>query len=141
MLNQNKMSYQLAKLLATHPSHPNNPDIANAFFRAGMIESWGRGIEKIIHQCLIAGLPAPVFDTTFGGLQIEFYPINKTVEETVEETILRMIKTNPKTTANDILATTGLSRRGVEYNLNQLKTIGRIRRFGSTKSGTWQIVE
>ena len=65
----------------------NNPDIANAFFRAGMIESWGRGIEKIIHQCLLAGLPPPVFDTTFGGLQIEFYPVNKTVEESIGESV------------------------------------------------------
>ena len=40
--------WTLNDLLTTHPSKPNNPDIANTFFRAGMIESWGRGIEKII---------------------------------------------------------------------------------------------
>lgn len=31
-----------------HSSQPYNPDVANAFFRAGMIETWGRGIERIM---------------------------------------------------------------------------------------------
>ena len=34
-------------LLAPHYSQPFNPDIANTFFRAGEIEAWGRGIERI----------------------------------------------------------------------------------------------
>ena len=37
-----------AQLLEKHASEPYNPDVANAFFRAGMIEAWGRGIEKIL---------------------------------------------------------------------------------------------
>lgn len=35
-------------LLSSHRSFPYNPDIANAFFRSGEIEAWGRGIERII---------------------------------------------------------------------------------------------
>ena len=35
-------------LLSSHRSMPYNPDIANTFFRAGEIEAWGRGIERII---------------------------------------------------------------------------------------------
>jgi len=34
--------------MGKHPSKPFNPLLANAFFRAGYIESWGRGIEKIL---------------------------------------------------------------------------------------------
>ena len=37
-------------LMQKHRSLPHNPDIANTFFRAGFIESWGRGIEKIKRQ-------------------------------------------------------------------------------------------
>lgn len=66
------LDWTLKKLLSTHPSKPNNPDVANIFFRAGMIEAWGRGISKIINLCLSTGLPEPIFDTGFGGLQIEF---------------------------------------------------------------------
>lgn len=63
---------KLEKLHADHPSNPNNPDVANVFFRAGMIKFWGRGIFKIINLCTVAGLPEPIFNIGFGWLQIEF---------------------------------------------------------------------
>ena len=34
-------------LMQPHDSKPYNPDIASVFYRAGYIETWGRGIEKI----------------------------------------------------------------------------------------------
>ncbi|MGO9471649.1 MAG: ATP-binding protein [Isosphaeraceae bacterium] len=36
---------------AKHPSRSFNPDIATAFFRAGMIEAWGRGIQRVLEAC------------------------------------------------------------------------------------------
>ena len=48
-------------LLQEHSSRPYNPDIANAFFRSGYIEAWGRGIDKITEQCVAVGLPTPQF--------------------------------------------------------------------------------
>lgn len=39
--------WTLEKLMGKHPSHPFNPLLASAFFRAGYVESWGRGIEKM----------------------------------------------------------------------------------------------
>ncbi len=58
-------------LLSLHQSHPTNPDLANAFFRAGEIEVWGRGIERIFAACKEAGTPKPRirFDA---GLWMEF---------------------------------------------------------------------
>lgn len=38
-------------LLKQHKSRPYNPLIANTFYRAGFIESWGRGIQKIKESC------------------------------------------------------------------------------------------
>lgn len=35
------------KLFAEHASQPRNRNIANAFYKAGFIETWGRGINKI----------------------------------------------------------------------------------------------
>lgn len=32
-----------AKLLQKHSSFPRNHNIANAFYKAGFVESWGRG--------------------------------------------------------------------------------------------------
>lgn len=43
--------WTLDDLLGKHNSRPYNPLIANTFFRAGYIESWGRGIQKIRESC------------------------------------------------------------------------------------------
>jgi len=55
-----------------HSSRPYNPDIANAFFRCGYVESWGRGIEKITEQCTSAGLPMPVITNKGSDFWITF---------------------------------------------------------------------
>ena len=55
-------NWTIEKLLSKHPSKPYNPDIANAFFRSGYVEAWGRGIEKITNLCIEAGLPVPLFN-------------------------------------------------------------------------------
>jgi ATP-dependent DNA helicase RecG len=54
-------NWTLKNLLTKHSSRPYNPDIANAFFRSGYVEAWGRGIDKITGQCILAGLPTPQF--------------------------------------------------------------------------------
>ena len=56
-------TWDVARLLAKHPSKPYNPLIANAFFRAGYIESWGRGIETISRECEAHGVDAPSYDS------------------------------------------------------------------------------
>ena len=54
--------WTVENLMQKHSSIPYNPDIANAFFRAGHVESWGRGTIKIIEQCKEHGLPKPEFE-------------------------------------------------------------------------------
>lgn len=53
--------WTVARLTTKHPSRPYNPDIANAFFRAGLIESWGRGTLKILNEAKKAKIPTPDF--------------------------------------------------------------------------------
>jgi ATP-dependent DNA helicase RecG len=56
--------WTVENLKQKHSSIPYNPDIANAFFRAGLVESWGRGTIKIIEQCKEHGLPKPQFENS-----------------------------------------------------------------------------
>lgn len=56
--------WTVENLKQKHSSIPFNPDIANAFFRAGLVESWGRGTIKIIEQCMEHGLPKPEFENS-----------------------------------------------------------------------------
>ena len=60
--------WTIDNLLGKHRSRPYNPDIANTFFRAGEIEAWGRGIERIIEACKNANTPEPEFKYDGGGL-------------------------------------------------------------------------
>ena len=64
--------WTLEKLMGKHPSHPFNPLLASAFFRAGYVESWGRGIEKMRRECADHDAPAPIFDTSMSGLMLSF---------------------------------------------------------------------
>ena len=48
-------------LMKQHKSRPYNPLIANAFYRAGFIESWGRGIQKIKDSCIAQGCNEPEY--------------------------------------------------------------------------------
>lgn len=59
-------------LKGKHPSHPRNKNIADAFFKMGYIETWGRGISKIINACQTAGMPEPILEEFAGGFQITF---------------------------------------------------------------------
>lgn len=59
-------------MLGAHASHPYNPDVANAFFRAGEIESWGRGIERIFSACRDSESPLPVIRLDGHDLWVEF---------------------------------------------------------------------
>jgi ATP-dependent DNA helicase RecG len=46
-------------LLNKHGSRLYNPDIANVFFRAGEIETWGCGIERMMSACEEYGYGMP----------------------------------------------------------------------------------
>lgn len=53
-------------------SYPRNPSIAGVFFKAGYVESWGRGTNKIIEALEGAGLPEPFIEEAMKGLRVTF---------------------------------------------------------------------
>ena len=60
-------------LKKVHRSKPRNPLIADVCFKAGYIDSWGRGTIKIIEACKEAGLPDPVLKEQQGGFLSKIY--------------------------------------------------------------------
>ena len=139
------------KLLVTHPSMPYNPDIATTFFRAGLIEAWGRGTIKIIQDCKTFGLPTPTFSTEFSGLMVIFYSSTaktsvKTSEKTSEKTsvktsekILVLMKENKNITIAELAKKIGVAKRSIERNLQKLKEEKQIERIGSARGGYWKV--
>jgi len=64
----------------------------------------------------------------------------KTVGKTVGK-LLGIIMENPKITTEEMALKTGLSIRGVEYNLNKLKEEGLLKRIGPAKGGHWEVLD
>ena len=64
---------KIEDLKKVHKSSPRNKIIAEVFFKAGLIENWGRGTVDIIDCCKAAGLPEPEFIEEQGGFTVNFY--------------------------------------------------------------------
>ena len=60
------------QLRQKHPSVPRNPDLARVFFLSGLIESWGRGTQRILEVCRDKGTATPQIQQDGTGFWIEF---------------------------------------------------------------------
>src|SRR6185436_5250815 len=164
-------NWTLKKLLGKHPSCPCNPLLANAFFRAGYIDSWGRGIEKIHRECREHGIEPPVYDFDMAGLMLTFrtsfahlqvatlepgrgttlittqettrttQEIAGTTQETTQETTLALLRAQPSITRRELANRLGISDNGIKYHLERMKAAGVIRHVGATKSGYWEVLK
>ena len=67
-------------------------------------------------------------------------PQNISHKKTVEK-ILAAIINNPQITQVELAKMSGLTRRGVEYNLSKLKEKELIVREGSDKGGYWKVLK
>jgi ATP-dependent DNA helicase RecG len=88
-------TWTLEKFLGNHASVPFNPGVANVFFRSGMIEAWGRGIERIMAACREAGTPEPEveFDPTGLWLTFHYLPEHRTPVEVPVKTRVEIPET------------------------------------------------
>lgn len=164
-------NWTVEKLLHKHPSIPYNPDIANTFFRAGYIESWGRGMLKIIKECKKADILEPEFKYDYHGLMVEFKSKQTLTSEAnvledgavyygkrrenvggasvkrrgnVGETsgkILALIQATPHITIPELASAIGVTERSVERNIQKLKEEKLLTRIGADKGGSWAIIE
>ncbi len=141
------MERNLARRLPeiAHPSVPYNPAVANGFFRAGLIEAWGRGTLRMIDDCEKDKAPIPSFKYDFSGFIVHF--IFKRMagigsqesSEKMAGEILTLIEQNPHIRIPQLAEKLGLPIRTVERQIKNLKMKNRIIRKGSTKSGTWEV--
>lgn len=60
------VGWTLDRLMGQHKSLPRNPTLASVFYRAGLIEAFGRGIEKIMSQFEGRHEFDPVFEADSG---------------------------------------------------------------------------
>lgn len=63
VVNEGKLPPEISvdDLKREHLSKPRNKLVADIFYKAGFVESWGRGTLKIVNECKKAHIPEPVF--------------------------------------------------------------------------------
>jgi len=59
-----------------HTSQPRNLLIADVCFKGGYIDSWGRGVQKVLSTCKAAGLPEPEIKEFQNGLLVTLFKNN-----------------------------------------------------------------
>ena len=127
----------------TDGSMPHNPRIADVFYRHGLMETWGRGIELIMDGCKAAGLPEPTFEVNqpFVNLIIRFKEsLGGLNLSALDKAIIKYIKDNPNSTVDEISRALGKAKRTTERAMSTLRGNGVIDKEGSKKSGKWVIL-
>jgi len=137
-------NWTIETLLDKHSSKPFNPDIANALFRSGYIESWGRGIAKMTEQCSNYGLPAPLFLFKSSGFWVEFrkdiYNQNQLKERGLNERQIKAVmfmKSNDKITNKEYQEINDIAERTASRDLSDLVNKGIINSSGIKGAGAF----
>ena len=146
-------------LMQPHDSIPYNPDIANVFYRAGYIETWGQGIQKICDECVALGAELPKYEIIGTGLRVYFPALKSALidqpkvpkghsaktdgalDDTMALRIIEIIRSKPDITLDQLSAEAGIARRTLVRYMSGLKDAGRIERIGGKRYGHWQINE
>ena len=148
ILNEAKLSKEITvdNLMESHPSKPYNKLIAEVFYKAGLIESWGRGTQRIVEECEKANLPIPKFEYKDGTFYVIFFKRNyekenvtENVTENREALIIKLITENENITTTEIAKILNVVRRTVARDIENLKAKGIINRIGSDKGGYWKV--
>ena len=82
-------------------SRPHNPRAAHGFYRAGMIEAWGRGIRRIGEFCREAGNPRPIWTPEPGDVLCLRFPFSEAYQAADRKARKVGRGRNDRTTAGD----------------------------------------
>ena len=141
-------------LMRTHNSRPYNPDLAGTFYRAGYIEAWGRGIQKICEACEELGTPMPEYILLGDDLTVKFSALesvtlsdskipkrqNGGLNGGLADRIIAIISSDKTITVVEISDILNVPKRTVEREIKNLRERGMITRKGGRRYGYWEIM-
>jgi ATP-dependent DNA helicase RecG len=144
----------IEQLKKPHASYLRNPLLADIFYKAGYIESWGRGTLNIIDYCTSANLPEPEMSEEMNGFLLVIHKYGEGSEKIPETTqksprkvpeksqkILNALKENPFLSRKQLALNLGESEHTIQSRLRKLQKDGLIKRIGTAKGGHWEVVE
>ena len=144
-------------LMEPHNSRPYNPDIANVFYRAGYIEHWGRGIQKICDACKELGAELPVYELIGNGLRVHFKALESALidepktpnrqdvgkdvglEVGLAEKIIDLILEDSEIKMSEMAEKLEVTTRTIEREMKKLRESGRVIRVGGKRYVHWEV--
>ncbi|MFN7093858.1 MAG: RNA-binding domain-containing protein [Burkholderiales bacterium] len=132
-------------------SIPRNPKIANVLYYHKIFESWGRGVQMIIDECIKAGHPEPFYSQDSVGTLLTI-PAKQRIGTSLtkldtqhlssrQQEIIAILKQYNELAKEEIghKLNKPVSERWLRNELNTLKDMGYITYIGNTKSRKWFI--
>ena len=142
--------WTMESLLQRHQSRPYNPKIARAFFRAGYIESWGRGIQKIFEVCNEYGALQPKYVVHSEDIMLKLAAVSITdkhvlkLDSKAENTALKMkiveyLQNQPTATQKELQEALNETRTHIQKIVKELVGEEKIERKGGKRFGYWEV--
>lgn len=104
-------------------------------------QSWGRGIDKIIHESEKFNDITPKFRLD-NGLWVEFnFNMPEKMAGKMAGKIIEVIRRNPSITIPEMSSAIGVSERTLARKLQSMQKEGKLKRVGGRKEGSWMIIE
>lgn len=120
-----------------------------AFYKAGFIDNWGRGIAKIVEGFEKNGLPVPVFEQSCGGMLVTINRVvnGENVQKDVQKEltdrqllIFNLVKSTPSITLTEMSKKIGVSVKTLQRDFDDMESVGyKVTREGGRKDGKWII--
>lgn len=155
--------YDEKMLYGKHSSKPRNRNIANTMFKAGFIDTWGRGFIKIREGFEGAGMPMPKVENFCGGVQVTIERtkfvqmtnvgggITKDVTSNVtslspvqltdrQKEISKMMLNNPRISVKEMSLVLSLTERTIKRDVAAMQKMGVLVREGNTSAGHWVVI-
>ena len=142
-------------LMQPHDSIPYNPDIANVFYRAGYIETWGQGIQKICDECTALGAELPKYEIIGTGLRVYFPALKRALIDQpkapnrqnvgkdvgLAEKMIDLILEDSEIKMSEMAEKLEVTTRTIEREMKKLREAGLVLRVGGKRYGHWEVQE
>lgn len=149
--------YDETVLYGKHSSKPRNRNIADTMFKAGFIDTWGRGYKKIHDGFEKVGLPMPTVKTHCGGTLVTFqrgYDVisgRKNVTSNVtslspvqlterQKKICDLIDDDAFISGKKMSLVLSVDLRTIRRDIAAMQKKGVLIREGNTSSGRWVLI-
>lgn len=127
-------------LLKNHVSQPRNELLADVFFKAGLIETWGRGTVLMMEECRAHKLPDPIFREESGGFSVSLFNSSRKMSELQiagltprQQQIAEFVMKNGSITNEQCRELTKVSKATATRNLAELVKKGVLDQKGESK--------